>query len=139
MVEPEVLRVLEDLEPHPPRILDEGKRKEPVDIPPGRRDRRPRALQVAEHRIQIRHREPEMVDHAPRARAAALGLLEDESRGADQHAVVTPVDPLAPDVVHVPLRGLGRVRDGEVHMVVEERLRLGGRRRGSGGEKCGHQ
>ena len=39
-----------------------------------------------------------------------------------------PVDRLAPDVVHVPLRGFGRVRDGDVDVIAEERFRRGWRR-----------
>lgn len=107
-MEPEVLRVIKDPEPHPPRILDEGERKESVDIPTGRGDAR------------------------PRARPPVLGALEDEPRRADQHLVVTPVDRLGPDLVHVPLRGFRRIRDGKLDVIIEERLRLDGGDRGPG-------
>ena len=127
VMQPELLRILHDLDARAPRIFDERKLEQPGRLANGLRNLQAFGLKRLHRAIYIRHREADVIEHAAFARQIRLTLLKDDARVAVEQAIARLGHHLSAEMGAIPrdrLFGIGR---GEMDVIDDRTEPLRGR------------
>src|SRR5712692_1358382 len=126
VVQPEQFWILHYFDARAPWVFHERQLEEPGHLARWRDDLDARRSEFFHLRIEVREREPHMIDGASGARLRIRLFDEDKPRAAEHKPVRTLREPPRAEVLLIPVGGRCRIGHVQMDVVVGKRLRRGG-------------